>query len=71
VSAISTTVCAIAALSNYILSLKLQTEVAKLRLEMAERSAKDREDLMAFMNGSFMRAAVVEAKLEALKACHA
>lgn len=63
-------VCSVAGLANYILTLRLRAEVADLRAELTTARAKDREELMAFMNGSFMRAAVVEAKLEAIKACH-
>lgn len=42
---------------------ELNKEIEKLRAEMSEGRAEDREDMKVWINGSFLRAAVVEAKL--------
>jgi hypothetical protein len=42
--------------------LKLRAEIAEGRVLELQARAKERDDMLAWINGSFMRAAVVEAR---------
>jgi hypothetical protein len=54
---------ALAAWSN----INLRASHDRMRAELTEARGQDREELKRWINGSFMRSATVEAKLEALR----
>lgn len=57
----------IAALIGAFVALNTRATIAELRREISEGRNEDREALRAWINGSFMRASVVEAKMAAFE----
>lgn len=68
VAAITAAVCAVAALASSWATLSLRATVESMRADHAEARARDREELIKWLNGSFMRAPVVEAELRVKEA---
>lgn len=66
--AITAVVCGLATAACAFFSLMVRIEVAKLRAEIAQNRMQDREELRQWINGSFMRAATAQAKLETAQA---
>lgn len=67
IQALTTIACACAAALCAYFSLAMRLEVAKLRAEMAGNRMQDREELRQWINGSFMRAATAQAKLDEME----
>jgi len=70
IEAITGVVCALATLISAYTALtvraaiaKLREEAAELRAKEAESRARERDELKTWINGSFMRAKIVEAEL--------
>lgn len=57
----------VAALISTFSSLNVRAAVERLRADMAEARAKEREELREWINGSFLRAKVAEAELHAIE----
>jgi len=65
--AITAVVCGLATASCAFFTLMVRVEVAKLRAEIAQNRMCDREELREWINGSFMRAATAQAKLDEME----
>lgn len=63
VEAITAMACAAAAMISGYSALTVKAAMEKLRADLAESRAKDRDELRSWINGSFLRAKVVEAEL--------
>lgn len=66
VEAITAVTCALAALISGYSTLTVKAAMEKLRADLAEGRAKDREEMREWINGSFMRARVAEAEIRNL-----
>ena len=67
VEAIIATACAIAALVSSFATLAIRAAMNKLRADLAEARARDRDELREWINGSFMRAAVAESRIKSIE----
>lgn len=67
VGAITSVACAIAALVSGYSTLSLKAAMEKLRADLAESRAKDREELIKYLNGSFMRSREAIERMRALE----
>ena len=67
VSAITATISAIGAAVCAAFSLMVRVEVSRLREKITEYRMQDREDLRHWINGSFMRAATAQAKIDEME----
>ena len=57
----------LAAIANYMLVQTVKLSVAEMRLEIANARSKDKEEMKAWINGSFMRSKEVEKDLDGMK----
>ena len=48
-------------------SMAMRLELAKLRQEIAEARARDKDEIRGYLNGSFMRASTVQAELDSVR----
>ncbi len=66
VAAVTAVVCALGTLISSWSALAVKASMDRMRADMAEARAKDRDELREWINGSFMRAAVAESELRAI-----
>lgn len=65
--AITAAACAIAALISGYSTLAIRAAMERLRADLAEARAKEREELRKWINGSFMRSAVAESHIKSVE----
>lgn len=65
--AITAAACAIAALISGYSTLTIRAAMERLRADLAEARAKEREEMREWINGSFMRAAVAESRIKSVE----
>jgi hypothetical protein len=66
-SEITTGICSLATAVCAVFAMILRMELSKLRAEISEARTRDREEMREWINGSFMRAKVVEAEIKSIK----
>jgi hypothetical protein len=67
VEAITAAVCAIAALISGYSTATIRAAMERLRADLSEARAREREEMREWINGSFMRAAVAESKIKSIE----
>jgi hypothetical protein len=65
VAAVTAVVCAVASLVSSWSALAVKASMEKMRADLAEARAKDREELREWINGSFLRSSVAVAEMKA------
>ncbi|CAB4130632.1 hypothetical protein UFOVP130_21 [uncultured Caudovirales phage] len=60
-------ICAVATLLSSWSALSVRASIEKMRADMAEARSKDREELRAWINGSFLRSATALAEMKAFE----
>lgn len=67
IEAITAAACAVAALISGYATLTIHAAMERLRADLAEARAREREELRQWINGSFMRANLVETRIKAVE----
>lgn len=66
VSAIGTVVVIAASGLNWVMMLRISLEIERLKAHISESRMQDREEMRKWINGSFLRSAVVTEKFESI-----